>query len=80
MNPLPFDLITGADFVMAVDVSLTPVFRSGNPHPLFRLPPGVYRWDVTPDGKRFLAALPAETLGDADPITVVLNWTAGLKK
>ena len=66
--------------VMAVDVSLTPVFHPGNPQPLFRLPLTTTRWDVTADGKRFLAAVPVDAAGDADPITVVLNWQAGLKK
>jgi len=34
---------------------------------------------VTADGQRFLVLVP---VGDASssPITVVLNWTAGLKK
>jgi len=66
--------------VMAVDVSSTPVFRPGNPQPLFRLPLTATRWDVTADGKRFLASMPVDAAGDADPITLVLNWQAGLKK
>lgn len=71
----------GRQTIMAVDVSLAPVFRSGNPQPLFRFPLGVgIRWDVTSDGKRFLAAVPADPAGDSEPITVVLNWPAGLKK
>jgi len=70
----------GRQTIMAVDVSLAPVFRSGNPQPLFRLPPGSTRWDVTADGKRFLAGVPTEPDVDSEPITVVLNWTAGLKK
>ena len=38
-----------------------------------------YHWDVAASGKRFLinAARPESGLA---PITVVLNWTAGLKK
>ena len=36
-------------------------------------------YDVSADGQRFLALLPPE--GEvAEPLTVVLNWTAGLKK
>jgi serine/threonine protein kinase/Tol biopolymer transport system component len=66
--------------VMAVDVSLAPVFQSGNPQPLFRLPLTATRWDVTSDGKRFLAAMPVGAAEDFAPISVVLNWTAGLKK
>lgn len=45
--------------------------------PLFELLSASY--DVSSDGQRFLVALPPE--GEvAEPLTVVLNWTAGLKK
>jgi hypothetical protein len=37
----------------------------------------VFRWGVTPDGKRFL--LDAATTSP-DPLTVVLNWAAESKK
>jgi hypothetical protein len=39
---------------------------------------GMYQYDVTADGQRFLV----NTLVEAHPppITVVLNWTAGLKR
>jgi hypothetical protein len=36
------------------------------------------QYDDTPDGLRFL--LNTEADGAATPITVVLNWTAGLKR
>ena len=36
------------------------------------------QYDVTPDGQRFLLNLEADS--SASPITVVLNWTAGLKR
>jgi hypothetical protein len=36
-------------------------------------------FDVSADGQRFLTPLPPE--GEVpEPLTVVLNWTAGLKK
>ena len=35
-------------------------------------------YDVTADGQRFLLNLAAEESGS--PITVILNWTAGLKR
>jgi hypothetical protein len=36
-------------------------------------------YDLSADGQCFLAALPPD--GEvAEPLTVVLNWTAGLKK
>jgi hypothetical protein len=35
---------------------------------------------VTPDGKRFLIPIvPTQAVGD-EPITVVLNWKASLKR
>ena len=37
-------------------------------------------YDVSSDGQRFLAVLPEERAAAPDPLTVVLNWTAGLKK
>ncbi len=69
--------------IMAVEVSLTPEFRAANPQLLFRLPAGSGGWDVTADGKRFLAALREDTGGDSatppESISVVLNWMARLK-
>jgi serine/threonine protein kinase len=35
-------------------------------------------YDVSPDGQRFVVAIPPEDLGP--PITVVLNWLAALKR
>ncbi len=65
--------------VMAVDVTLSPVFHSGQPHPLFQLPTWFLRTrpdagalaDMTPDGQRFLFAMPEG--GGQDAFTVVLN-------
>jgi len=37
-----------------------------------------YEYDVTADGQRFLINLPTEST--TVPITVVLNWAAGLKR
>ncbi|HEV2198456.1 MAG TPA: protein kinase [Bryobacteraceae bacterium] len=56
-------------------------FEAGVPKPLFdaRLPGGNNRWfDVSKDG-RFLIPIPAEQTANA-PMTVVINWQAGLKK
>jgi Tol biopolymer transport system component len=67
--------------MMAVDVELGPKFRAGVPKALFQIPgyPGANsRYSVTRDGKRFL--LPVNTDLQDSPITVVLNWTAKLKK
>jgi Tol biopolymer transport system component len=63
--------------MMAVDVTTTSVFKSGNPHPLFQtdivdtgIRTGPMSWDIAPDS-RFLII--SETSTDA-AITVVLNW------
>lgn len=37
-------------------------------------------YDVTGDGERFLFSAQAGALASSPPITVVLNWTAELKK
>lgn len=52
--------------VMAVDVETTPTFKAGTPRMLFSLPgplPGnALQWkNVSPDGQRFLFAMPAST-------------------
>jgi hypothetical protein len=73
--------------VMAVEISSSPTFQPGTPKELFEAPfaqAGDWSrnsaYDVSPDGKRFLATVPAaQNLSDT-PITVVLNWQAGLKK
>lgn len=40
---------------------------------------GSYKYDVSPDGQKFLVdAAPEQAM--SSPITIVLNWTAGLKK
>jgi hypothetical protein len=72
--------------LMAVDVTTTPTFKAGIPHLLFQAPifgagisSEILRWDVTPDGQRFLInTVPEENV--SAPITIVLNWQAGLKK
>lgn len=65
--------------MMAVDVSARPEFRVGTPAPLFQVPSGAIVGDVSADGRRFLLVTPAgQSAGP--PFTVVLNWTAGLKK
>jgi eukaryotic-like serine/threonine-protein kinase len=73
--------------LMAVEVTAArPVLQVGIPKPLFQAPafnPNdaayAFRWDVAADGKRFLIGA-REATAAAEPVTVVLNWTAGLKK
>ena len=70
--------------MMAVDVELGSQFQAGVPKPLFQIPGygggggGVGRYSVTRDGQRFLLSINNELA--ETPITVVLNWTALLKK
>jgi hypothetical protein len=65
--------------MMAVAVTGGPGFRGGTPAPLFQTSSGTIFGDVTADGKRFLLLTPVGASPSA-PFTVVLNWTAGLKK
>jgi Tol biopolymer transport system component len=66
--------------VMAVPVNLAgATLESGPPKSLFRIEStGVTRYDVSADGQRILVAAGVE--GWEPPITVVVNWTAGLKR
>ena len=70
--------------LIAVTISAGSGFQAGVPKVLFQAPPvgaqkpGMARWAPSPDGKRFLFLVP-ETQ-EAAPLTVVLNWQAGLKK
>jgi eukaryotic-like serine/threonine-protein kinase len=65
--------------IMAVEVKAGQQFDIGTPTPLFQTPPGTVVGDVSADGKRFLLVTPVGPSASA-PFTVVLNWTAGLKK
>jgi serine/threonine protein kinase len=63
--------------VMAVPVTANPGFHAGTPEPLFKVPAGFNRagslGEVSPDGQRFLLALPKG--GEArQEFTVVTNW------
>ncbi len=66
--------------MMAVDVrsGAGSKFDHGLAKPLFDLPSGAPSFDVNKDG-RFLIPAPVEQTEGA-PITVVVNWTAGLKR
>ena len=66
--------------VMAVDITLDPVFFAGVPHRLFSADPtDLANYDVRPDGQRFLIFMRQRGTQDA-PITVVLNWWAELRQ
>jgi serine/threonine protein kinase/Tol biopolymer transport system component len=72
--------------MMAVDVTPGGILESGAPHPLFRTHapfPGWFwrrNYDVTADGSRFLVTTPIEGAALPSSISVVLNWTAGIRK
>ncbi len=73
--------------VMAVPVKADSTVEVGTPKALFDVrfapigsgaPYAPYQYDATADGQRFMINTPLENA--TVPITVVLNWTAGLKK
>ena len=75
---------TNDDETMVVPVRLTPEFKAGNPKMLFegRFMSGyqqVLRYDITPDGQRFVMV---ESEGESQPteIIVVLNWFQELNR
>ena len=51
--------ITSDGTVTAVEVNAGATFQAGAPKPLFKAPPGVLFWDVSPDGMRFLMPAPS---------------------
>jgi eukaryotic-like serine/threonine-protein kinase len=72
--------------LMSVEVTAGPGFQAGVLKPLFEATVvaggsnlDYHYWDVTADGKRFLINTQATESASA-PITVVVNWAAGLKK
>jgi Tol biopolymer transport system component/predicted Ser/Thr protein kinase len=67
--------------VKVVEVATSPAFKAAVAKPVFRLPALATLGDVTADGKRFLVLVPAGgDTAQAAPYSVVVNWTAGLKK
>lgn len=65
--------------MMAVEVSTGATFHAETPATMFRIPLGASIGDLSPDAQRFLSVVPAGATA-MTPFTVVLNWTAGLKK
>jgi hypothetical protein len=53
-------------------------FDSDLPKPLFDLPGGAVTFDVSKDGRFLIPAAVAQSI--SAPITVVVNWIAGLKR
>jgi eukaryotic-like serine/threonine-protein kinase len=72
--------------LMAVPITGGPNFDAGSPVPLFQANPRVLvatsekaAYDVSKDGQRFLVNTQLKD-PEAQPMTVVLNWSAQLKK
>jgi hypothetical protein len=68
------------DQLMAVDVKTGPQFQFGVPKTLFavRMPP-TSPFDVSRDGRRFLIPYGFDPEAE-NPITLVVNWDAGLRR
>jgi Tol biopolymer transport system component/predicted Ser/Thr protein kinase len=69
--------------LMAAEVQISgDTVEVGAVRPLFGGVPTLsgYAWDVSADGERILAAVPPAKRNPPEPITVVQNWTAALKK
>ena len=67
--------------LMAVEVTLEPSFSAGIPEVLFDTGEAWRnrRYDVTPDGNRFLLVEPVEAPG-VESLTLVQNWTSELER
>ncbi len=64
--------------MMSVAIKTAKELQNGTPRMLFQTPTQPGEYCVTGDGKRFLFGEPVEE--DSKPLTVVQNWTAGLKQ
>jgi eukaryotic-like serine/threonine-protein kinase len=67
--------------VMAVPIRTAPALEIGVPVPLFAIH-GRWLWrdfDVSPDGKRFLAIVP-QMMANEQAVTAVVNWTAQVRR
>jgi eukaryotic-like serine/threonine-protein kinase len=64
--------------VMAVEVAGGVLFQAGTAKPLFQISGILPEWNVQAGGKRFLVAIPVDQT--QAPFTVLLNWTAALRK
>jgi Tol biopolymer transport system component len=76
--------LTPTGVLMAVAMKPGPRLEAGVPQLLFQTPItnvvlNIDQYDVTGNGQRFLVLTPTSNARQA-PITVVVNWTAGLEK
>jgi len=74
---------TSLDKMMSVEIKLGSKVETSLPRELFRSAIShhelSYSYGVSPDGQRFLISS-AVDVNDVAPMTIVLNWTAALKK
>jgi len=66
--------------VMAVPITVNPVFQPGKPEALFKISLKALSLGSLPDRSRFLMAIPIDAAERPEPFTVVLNWRTGLKE
>jgi Tol biopolymer transport system component len=71
---------SGDGKVVTVSVSTAPAFEHRRSPVTITLPPDAAFYDVAPDGQRVLVLGSASGSQVGSPFTVVLNWTAALKK
>jgi Tol biopolymer transport system component len=73
--------ISADNKMMSVEVTTQPSFETkGAARELLPVPVGVFFFDVSKDGRKFLMPLPTGSETRQSPFQVVLNWTAMLKK
>ena len=66
--------------LMAVAINANETFHAGIPRKLFEAPTALNGFDISRDGKRFLFSVASQNASAPEPFTVLINWTAGLKK
>jgi hypothetical protein len=64
--------------VFQVDLRPGQVITAAPPRQLFTIAREIYRFDVTPDGERFLIL--NDVPADFQPIRVLVNWPARLRR
>jgi hypothetical protein len=79
-----FYIATGGK-MMAVDIKTSPEFGASVPKPLFEsrivgLGSVFGAYAVTHDGQRFLINETVDSASNPSPITILMNWTATIKK
>jgi Tol biopolymer transport system component len=68
--------------LMAAGINLKDDAKVDTARALFAGVPNLagFQYDVSADGQHFLVVAPPEKTGPSEPLTLVQNWTAGLKK